>query len=144
MRIRRSRADLPERAPRQHRRNRNDAIGRGSSTMHSAGAIDGTTGNAQAHPWHGIPSSAGGADLFNAFIEIVPADILNSSSTSSRDIFASIGPSASRASSACGTYFLTDKQRPDDAAERVRLLETYGRDEALEMISGSMADYERY
>lgn len=41
-------------------------------------------------------------------------------------------------------YFLTYKQRPDDRAERVRLVETYGREEALEMLSKSMADYERH
>jgi inorganic pyrophosphatase len=196
----------------------------------------------QAHPWHGIPTLAGGADVFNAFIEIVPADSvkfeLDKLSGHLRldrpQRFSSQCPAlygfvprtycGELVAARCGDrsgfdgiqgdgdpmdicvltekqvshgnflvharpigglrmvdgsqaddkiiavleadlaydrfrdvadcppplierlrhYFLTYKQRPDDRAERVRLVETYGREEALEMLSRSVGDYERH
>lgn len=38
-------------------------------------------------------------------------------------------------------YFLTYKQGPDEIARRVRVVETYARDEALEMLARSEEDY---
>jgi inorganic pyrophosphatase len=42
-------------------------------------------------------------------------------------------------------YFLSYKQLPEEAPRRVEITDEYGRDEAIEVISRSFADYrERY